>query len=344
MKNTILGTICLLLLTLAAGCGRGKTVRIKGDFDHLKQGLFFAYSYSNEWDSYDSIIVKNGEFTFERPCSDTTLIYLQYPNLSQTLLIGTPGKTVKVYGDANNLKDIEIGGTKENELLNEFQQSLNGTSRRMKRQLAQKFIEEHPQSFASLAVLQHYFLNVERMDYPKVEKLFKLMLKATPKRPLLRTMYGEMVPVLHNVPGKRLPKFRAITLNDDTLTNETFKGKWLLINLYSNWALDFFDPMATANKVLKPYKGKIDILNICLDADTFDCLREIKRDTIKSYVVCDRKSWDSPLAKTFGIRTMPSNLLVNPKGIIVARDIPMADYDTKFKTYLAPKAKKDSIK
>ena len=64
-------------------------------------------------------------------------------------------------------------------------------------------------------------------------------------------------------------------------------------------------------------------LNICLDPDTTECRRVIRRDTIGGYNVCDLLTFDSPLVRTFGLRALPSNILVDSRGIIRHRDIPL---------------------
>ena len=75
------------------------------------------------------------------------------------------------------------------------------------------------------------------------------------------------------------------------------------------------------------------MVNICLDADTIDCMRVLHNDTIVGYNVCDRRSFDSPLVHAFGLRALPSNILVDNRGVIRERDIPIDKLESTLTKY-----------
>ena len=41
--------------------------------------------------------------------------------------------------------------------------------------------------------------------------------------------------------------------------------------------------------------------------------------------VSDLKEWDSPIAKLYGVEAIPTNFLIDPNGVIVAKNLRGAD-------------------
>lgn len=327
--------LLFLSVLLMSACSSDKnTVVIKGQFKNLKQGELYAFSYSPEWDSFDTIRIDDGSFSFRKKVSDTTIVILQYPNFMQTLVVAIPGKTITVKGNANNLSRIKVEGSEENEQLSDFYQSIFKKDEQAKIAEAKKFVRSHPQSFASLAVVQDLMLNSQELDLKAIDEMYALMLKATPERVQLRSQYAQLYSLLSVRPGKKLPAFSARTLEGKLINNASFHGKWMLISFWSTWGRDFYVPMSVTKKAVHSVGDKMQSLGICLDLDTVSCAYQIKNDTLGGYQVCDRKGWDSPLVKAFGVRKVPGNILVDRQGYIVARDIPQEDLKASLEKYV----------
>ena len=335
MKKILFRLFSAALACMFCACGSERQrFTVKGQLNHLKQGQFIIYSYAPQWESFDTIFVENGKFSYSREVGDTLLAYLQYPNYMNTLFVAIPGNVARIKGDANNLIRISVTGSKENEQLTEFRHGLIGKTNKEKLKLAEAFCLEHPQSFASLAVMQEFFLNTDSFQLDKIDKILQVMHAAAPERTQLNIMRTQLAGLLNCRQGKRLPAFTAATLKGDTISNKDFQGKWHFIQMWNTWGMDFYKPVAKAVKYLKAHGDSIQRINICLNNDTLVCQRIIKRDSIDGYNVCDQRGWDSPLIKPFGIHRFPANILVNPKGIIAARDINADDIENELKKYV----------
>ncbi len=335
MKYTFLHTFIIIAsYLLFSACSSGGDIRIEGKFKSLKQGKFYAYSYSPEWDAFDTIYVNDGKFSFSKNINDTTIVILQYPNFMETMIVGIPGKTIQLKGDARDLTRINLSGSEENELLSDFQKDIYKKTQKEKTKLAEDFINKHPESYASLVVFQKFFLDTENLDFDKIEKYLKLMLKHAPRRIELLAINAQMNALLKCREGKKLPNFKATTLSKENINNTTFKNNWLLVSFWSTWNREYVRPLAIASKEMKQYNGRIKALNICLDTDTTNCLQTARRDSIGDYLVCDQEAWESPLVKSFGIRYMPAFILVDPTGTIVKRNIKEEDIAETLKKYL----------
>lgn len=327
-------TFLIITITLLSSCVKHNEMLINGKFKNFKQGKFFIYSYSPEWDGLDTIHVDEGEFHFSKTITDTTIVTIQFTKEVSRILVAIPGKEINIKGDATSLSEMEISGSEENELLSTFHKETTSASPSVQRAKAEAFIKEHPESYASFVLFQKYFLYKDKLDLEKIDKYLKLLTKSSPERLQLQNLKAQLQSLLNCRPGKNLPSFNATTLKNEKINNNFFKGKWILINFWSTWGREYSRLAGHSHKVLRHYGKKIEAFNICLDGDTIGCNIEIRRDSITGYNVCDLKSWESPLVKKFGVRYLPSNILVDPKGKIIARDIKEEDLNSELKKYI----------
>ena len=73
-----------------------------------------------------------------------------------------------------------------------------------------------------------------------------------------------------------------------------------------------------------------------LDEDTKMEL-DLKQQVLRSPSVCEERGFSSPLARTLGVRYVSGNLLVDEKGIIIKRDVPMDALDRTLADWLDKK-------
>lgn len=307
---------------LFSACSKsGNTVTVKGSFRHLQDGQFYVFSSDPAWGSFDTIRVSDGSFSFTHELPDTVLLTVQYPNFLQMPVIAIPGKTITIKGDANNLLATRISGSEENEALSDFRRSIIGKPLAEVKHMAENFITENPASYASMAVLEKYFLTDENLDYARIDKLLRLMKKEAPKRTALQTLSRRLQGQIRCRKGNTLPIFTAVTLKGDSISNASMKGRFALFTFWATWSSEMSDPMRMQRRQLRPYLGRMEIINISLDADTTETLRRVRTDSIPGHIVCDRNSWQSPLVGMFGVRYLPANILVNSQGRIIGRDM-----------------------
>ena len=118
MKRFILYTLIAFTL-LSCGGSEGR-FRLKGEFEHLRQGEFYIYSNDGGTAGFDTIRIEDGQFDYETDLRDHAIYYLLYPNLSEQVIFGASGDVITIKGDARNLKSVEVKGSQPNEELTAF--------------------------------------------------------------------------------------------------------------------------------------------------------------------------------------------------------------------------------
>lgn len=323
---TFLRSLFLLFpLAVLCACGPDKgTARIEGHIDGVNQATIMAYvgdATSADGGGMDSIRIERGQFSYDRPLTEPVVLTLLYPNFSSTTVVAEPGKTVTLSGDANRLKEIELKGTKDNELLTELRLRLAKQSPNDAEMEVATFIRSHPHTMAAVAAFIDQFDGCEQYKREPTLTLLNLLHKSQPTNAYLVNLRQRILPFLQTSIGSQLPTFSTTTLDGTALTNETLKGKPALILFTASWDGENYILRQTMGKVRRALGTKVNTMILSLDPKKADVERQAERDSLKN-VVYAKDAFATPLVRTLGVRTVPGNILTDARGRIVATNIP----------------------
>ena len=99
-------------------------------------------------------------------------------------------------------------------------------------------------------------------------------------------------------------------------------GKWVLIDFWASWCGPCRREMPVVVEAYNMYKGKgFDVVGLSFDQDKDAWVKAIDDLKMPWKHLSDLKGWKSLAAEVYDITAIPSNLLVNPEGIIIDRNL-----------------------
>lgn len=316
MKRIVL---FLLLVLILISCGtRSGHFKMEGRFLHMNQGELYVYSPDGGIDGLDTIKIEAGRFAYEIPCSKPATLVIIFPNYSVQPIFAESGGSVEVKADASHLKEMEVKGTDDNELMTKFRKQIANSSPPDELKYAIQFIKDHPESAVSVYLLNRYLIQTETPDYKQAANLLKILLKEQPGNVTLGRLQRQISGLGTLRVGDKLPNFTAKDINGKLINNATLANQTIIISTWAAWSYESLDFQRALNDAVKA--GKIAALGISVDANPKEVRQALKNDDITFPNVCDGKMLSTPLLKTFGLTTVPDNIVVR-NGKIIERGI-----------------------
>ena len=322
----------LILLAVFSCSKQDDRFKLEAQFKNLNQGEFYIYDCNTG--EKDTIAVNDGRFTYERQLTDTLILSVIFPNYSEIPVFATPGGEVKMEGDASHLRDTEIKGTPDNDLMTAFRLKTNDMTPPEAEAEAEKYIGLHPDSPVSLYLLQKYFLQSITPDYAKAYSLCEKLRQKQPQNQHVARLLTQLEAMKTYTTDGTLPEFQAISTDGDTVTNATMRAEVNVIMVWSTWSYESQQPMRTLSKLQKKYPARLKVLSISLDVGPSEGKGVLERDSVGWPNVCDSLLWQSPLLSQLSIATLPANIVVDNRGNIVGRDLSHNDLKDKVESLL----------
>lgn len=157
-------------------------------------------------------------------------------------------------------------------------------------------------------------LRLDSKDSSSYYQLYKL--SASDNADIRTTLksWGSQAFALYKLEGTKFPVFNFVDLAGRVYSNETSKGKILVLKCWYIGCTYCVKEMPALNEMVNLYKNRKDVLFVSLAFDTQEALTTfLKKRTFTYAIVPDQKDYITDVLK---VHMYPTHFIVNKQGII----------------------------
>lgn len=135
--------------------------------------------------------------------------------------------------------------------------------------------------------------------------------------------------------GSVAPDFVQNNMEGKPVKLSDLRSKYILIDFWASWC----GPCRKVNPDLvalyREFKGpKFEILGVSLDQDAGKWKAAVEKDQLTWLHVSDLKGWKNEVAQQYDVRAIPQNLLLDPSGKVVARNLTIDELENQLSNLL----------
>lgn len=267
-----------------------------------------------------------------------------------------PGK-MTISGQASDLKNLKITGSKSQEELNLLNAQIEPVRKEMQpisdalekendhekaaeirdrlepyqdriKKITYDFFIKHPNSYVTMDMMRFYLSRMKLDSARQIYDNFNAGMKA---KPAAKELYQEIKKIEQGMPGRPAAVFSKKDINDKPLSLSDFKGKYVIVDFWASWCV----PCRKGNPHLialynKYHEKGLEIIGISDDDGNPSAWKKaVEQDKIGIWnhvlrgldMKLRMKNLPNPedISEKYGISSLPTKILIDSEGKIIGR-------------------------
>jgi peroxiredoxin len=352
MKKILITLFFLPSLVFAQNSG----FTINGNVSGVEDGTVKLTSSQDASQVLTTGAVTKGTFTLKGSLPEPGLYWLTI-GTEQPVYLYVENSTISVSGSKSDIKNIKIEGSSSHKDFDVFQATfnplignLNGLAAQMQKtdegkakeelmkqyqELVSKinnevdvYVKARKSSYVSPFVL---FVTAQLIDdYQVLENRFNLLSEEVRNSNIGRSFRDFIAYNKVGTVGTMALEFTQSDTAGNAVTFSSFKGKYVLVDFWASWCRPCRIENPNVVSAYNKFKSKnFTVLGISLDQDKDAWVKAIAKDKLAWTHLSDLAAWNNSVAQMYRIQSIPQNILVDPTGKIIAKDLRGPDLEKK---------------
>jgi peroxiredoxin len=219
---------------------------------------------------------------------------------------------------------------KEADLAKIFDNQIDSLNESANDKIYGTYVKKNPSSLLAMYALKNWA--GYEMDAQKIEPIFKTLPESVRNSTSGKDLQQKIDIAKKTAIGQMALDFTQNDTVGKPVALHSLKGKYLLVDFWASWCGPCRAENPNLVNTFNKYKEKgFQVLGVSLDrpGGKERWLQAIHDDGLTWTQVSDLQFWDNAVARQYGIQAIPQNLLLDPNGKIVAKNLKGAELDRK---------------
>ncbi len=301
---------------------------INGKINDVQHSIVYL-SYQYNYRIYtDSAIIENGTFQLKGVIPEPLICTLKVAGNNQQVSFFVEKGSFSFEADSRKLYDGVLKGSKQNDVWNDYKRNYFGKLPKRGApgdtaflsaygRAVSLFVERNTQWVAAAVII--YDKYIAHLDVKKATALYGQL-----NQEVQQSYYGKRI--LYRLEsskriseGKIAPDFTLSDSSGNLYSLKQFRGKYVLVDFWASWCGPCRKENPTLKEAYRKYAGQgLEIVSISIDQDKRSWLNAVHTDQLQWLQLSDLNRFAVSL---YGISSIPKNFLLDPGGVIIAKDL-----------------------
>jgi peroxiredoxin len=350
MRKTLF-ILAAFAITLTA-CNKEKQYIINGTIAGIENGKASLQVYEQgKWVTTDSAVIKEGKFVFKGKVQLPEMRYLVIDGISDNFPFFVENSKIALKVKKDSIDKSEVTGSATHALYLDYQKqvatidanenvayenykkakqagnladikkydSIATLFDKDKGKVMMDFVVKNPKSVVGPYLVISNSWQFELTDLESVISGIDTSLKNSGYVIKIK----DRIEILKKVAvGQVAPDFSLTDSTGKAVSLSSFRGQLILVDFWASWCSPCRAENPNFVAIYKEFHPNgFQMLGVSLDKDRAKWLKAIRDDKLTWNHISDLKGWECAASQLYGINSIPANVLVDPEGKIIARNI-----------------------